>query len=114
MLELNKLKQLLGISKDDNTKDVYLEFILDDVFQIIKDYCHIKEVPEELNTIVLKIAIDLYRNKNLGEEENTLGSISSISEGDTTVSYKSNVVEFKDSLINDYKLQLNRYRKLVW
>ena len=114
MLKLDKLKCLLGISLDDNTKDVYLEFVLDDIFQIIKDYCNIKEVPEELNATVLKMAIDLYRNKNLGEEDNSLGSISSVSEGDTTVSYRSNVHEFKDSLVNDYKAQLNRYRRLVW
>ncbi|EDS78169.1 conserved hypothetical protein [Clostridium botulinum C str. Eklund] len=114
MIKLDKLKQLLGIDKDDNTKDAFLEFALDDIFQIIKDYCHIKEVPEELNNTVLKMAIDLYRNQNLGEEETPLGSISSITEGDTSISYRSSANEFKDSLLNDYKSQLNRYRKLVW
>ena|SRR3712207_2151355 len=114
MLELDKLKSLLGISKDDNTKDIYLEFVLDDIFQIIKDYCNIKEVPEQLNNTVVKMAIDLYRNQNLGEEDTPLGSISSITEGDTSISYRSSVNEFKDSLLNDYKAQLNRYRKLVW
>lgn len=114
MLQLDKLKSLLGISKDDNTKDIYLEFVLDYVFQIIKDYCHIKEVPEELNNTVIKMAIDSYRNQNLGEEETPLGSISSISEGDTSISYRSSENEFKDNLLKDYKSQLNKYRKLVW
>jgi len=114
MIKIEQLKRLLGIDLIDNNKDIYLEFILDDVFQIIKDYCHIKEVPEALNSTVLKMAIDLYRNQNLGEEETPLGSISSITEGDISVSYRSSANEFKDSLLNDYKSQLNKYRKLVW
>lgn len=114
MTNLEKLKKLLGIALEDGSKDFLLEFALEDVEQIVKDYCHIKEIPKELNTTVLKMAIDSYRNENLGEEESSLGSISSITEGDTTVSYRSAASEFKDSLLNDYKAQLNKYRKLVW
>ena len=114
MTNLEKLKKLLGIPLEDNSKDFLLEFILEDTEQIIKDYCNIKEVPEELNNTVLRMAIDLYRNKNPGEEDNSLGSISSITEGDTSISYRSSATEFKDSLLNDYKAQLNKYRRLVW
>lgn len=114
MTNLEKLKKLLGIPLEDNSKDFLLEFTLEDTEQIIKDYCHIKEVPEELNNTVLRMAIDLYRNKNLGEEDSSLGSISSITEGDTSISYRSSATEFKDSLLNDYRPQLNKYRKLVW
>ncbi len=114
MTQLEKLKRLLGIPLEDNSKDFLLEFTLEDVEQVIKDYCRIKEIPEVLNNTVLKMAMDLYRNENLGEEESSLGSVSSISEGDTTVSYKSSSNEFKDTLIKDYKAQLIRYRKLVW
>ncbi|MDU1348275.1 phage head-tail connector protein [uncultured Clostridium sp.] len=114
MTQLEKLKRLLGIELTDTTKDFLLEFTLEDTEQIIKDYCNIKEIPIELNTTVLKMAIDSYRNENLGEEESSLGSISSITEGDTTVSYRSAASEFKDTLIKDYKSQLNKYRKLVW
>ena len=114
MTQLEKLKRLLGIELTDTTKDFLLEFTLEDTEQIIKDYCNIKEIPIELNNTVLKMAIDLYRNENLGEEDSSLGSISSITEGDTSISYRSSATEFKDSLIEDYKAQLNRYRRLVW
>ena len=114
MTNLEKLKKLLGIPLDNDSKDFLLEFTLEDVEQIIKDYCNIKEVPGELNNTALRMAVDLYRNENLGEEESSLGSVSSISEGDTSVSYRSSVSEFKDTLTKDYKVQLNRYRKLVW
>ncbi|HDK7179214.1 TPA: phage head-tail connector protein [Clostridium botulinum] len=114
MTPMGKLKKLLGISLDDDSKDFLLEFALEDVEQIVKDYCHIKEIPKEINNTILKMAMDMYRNENLGEEENSLGSISSISEGDTSIAYRSSATEFKDSLIKDYKAQLNKYRKLVW
>ncbi|AJA42658.1 head-tail connector (endogenous virus) [Clostridium phage phiCT9441A] len=114
MTNLEKLKKLLGITLEDNSKDFLLEFALEDVEQIVKNYCHIKEIPEALNNTVLKMAIDMYRNENLGEEESSLGSISSITEGDTSISYRSSANEFKDSLLKDYKAQLNKYRKLVW
>ncbi|WP_085829388.1 phage head-tail connector protein [Clostridium massiliodielmoense] len=114
MTQMEKLKKLLGIPLEDNSKDFLLEFILEDTEQIIKDYCHIKEVPEELNNTVLRMAIQAYRAQNLGKEESSLGSISSITEGDTSIIYRSSANEFKDCLLNDYKAQLNRYRRLVW
>ncbi|RXM79642.1 hypothetical protein DP144_00050 [Clostridium tetani] len=114
MTQLEKLKKLLGITLEDNSKDFLLEFALEDVGEIVRNYCHIKEIPEALNNTVLKMAIDMYRNENLGGEESSLGSISSITEGDTSISYRSSATEFKDSLIKDYKAQLNKYRKLVW
>lgn len=114
MAQLDKLKQLLGIALSDTSKDFILEFILEDVTQVIKDYCHISEIPTELNNTILKMAIDMYRSENLGSEESSLGSVSSITEGDTTVSYKGINAEAKNSLVKDYKVQLNKYRKLVW
>jgi hypothetical protein len=114
MTQLEKLKKLLGIPLDNDSKDFLLEFTLEDVEQIIKDYCNIKEVPKELNNTVLRMAVDLYRNENLGEEDIPLGSVSSITEGDTSVSFRSANAEFKDTLTKNYKVQLNRYRKLVW
>ncbi|MGN9164960.1 phage head-tail connector protein [Tissierellaceae bacterium HCP3S3_D8] len=114
MTNLEKLKKLLGIPLDNDSKDFLLQFTLDDVEQIIKDYCNIKEVPGELNNTVLRMSVDLYRNENLGEEDIPLGSVSSITEGDTSVSFRSANAEFKDTLTKNYKVQLNRYRKLVW
>lgn len=111
---LNKLKGLLGIDLLDISKDVSLQFALEDVEETIKGYCHIDEIPIGLNTTVIRMAMELYRNENLGDEGIALGSISSISEGDTSTSFRSSASEFKDSLLKDYKSRLNKYRKLVW
>jgi len=112
--KLNKLKELLGIEVIDTSKDTILEFALEDVENIVKDHCNITEIPEGLNTTVIRMAMDLYRNENLGDESIALGSISSISEGDTSTSFRSSASEFKDSLLKDYKSRLNIYRKLAW
>lgn len=112
-MELNKLKQLLGI--EDELQDIQLKFIISDVEETITNYCNIKEVPKGLLNTSYRMAVDLYRNENLGHEESALGSVSSISEGDTSTSFKQSVDDnFKDTLLKNYKPQLNRYRRLVW
>ena len=45
-MELSRLKQLLGIDEGDTSKDVSLSFVISDVEEIIKNYCHIEEVPD--------------------------------------------------------------------
>lgn len=109
-----KIKRLLGLNESDNSKDTILEFILEDVEEIVKNYCNVPTIPEQLNSTILRMAIDMYKNESLGSEDIALGSISSISEGDTSVSYRSSASEFKESLLKDYKSQLNRYRKIRW
>lgn len=112
-MELNKLKQLLGI--EDELQDIQLKFIISDVEEIITNYCNIEEVPKGLLNTSYRMSVDLYRNENLGHEESALGSVSSISEGDTSTSFKQSVDDnFKDTLLKNYKPQLNRYRRLVW
>ncbi|WP_219712050.1 phage head-tail connector protein, partial [Clostridioides difficile] len=86
-MEVERLKKLLGISKEDYSKEMILEFILEDVEEIVKNYCNVSVIPEGLNSTVLRMAIDMYKNENLGSEDIALGSISSISEGDTKVDF---------------------------
>ena len=108
---IEKLKQLLGISADDAPKDILLQFAIDDAESVILNYCNISTVPDGLKTTWVKMALDLYRNENLGSVE-TGKYVSSLSEGDSSVSFKTNYSDFKDSLLKNYISQLNRYRRL--
>ena len=108
---IEKLKQLLGISTDDATKDILLQFAIDDAESVILNYCNISTVPDGLKTTWVKMVLDLYRNENLGSVE-TGKYVSSLSEGDSSVSFKTNYSDFKDSLLKNYISQLNRYRRL--
>ena len=129
-MELEKLKILRGLSdpatdnKDDeedtevNDKknaDIILEFIINNVEEIIKNYCHVEEVPEGLLNTAYRMAIDIYRNENVGSPESASGSVASINEGDTSISFRQYVDDnFKDTLLKNYNKSLNRYRKLVF
>lgn len=113
-MELNKLKQLLGIEETDIEKDVVLEFIIEDIKETILNYCHLEDIPKGLINTSYRMAVELYKNENLGDESVALGSISSISEGDASTSFRSNASEFKESVLKNYKVQLNKYRRLTW
>lgn len=114
-MELGKLKQLLGIDAEDTSKDTAVAFAMASAEEMILNYCNIDTVPEGLQYTSCRMAIALYRNENTGHEENALGSVSSITAGDTTTSFNASVDEsFKESLLNDYKPQLNRYRRVVF
>lgn len=113
-MELKKLKDLIGISKEDASKDVSLEFIMDSVKEIIMNYCNVDEIPDGLNTTAYRMALDIYQNDNVSAESKT-GPVSSITEGDTTVSFDTSSGDaFKDSLIKKYEAQLKRYRRVVF
>lgn len=115
MFKVTKLKNLLGIKVDDTTQDANLEFILDDVTESILNYCNIKELPSGLTNTAYRMAIDLYRCENIGEEDAPLGGVASIKEGDTQTSFSKSIDDnFKDTVMKNYYSQLNRYRKLVW
>ena len=99
-MELAKLKALLGI--EDDSKDVILEFVIADVEETIKNYCHVDSVPEGLVNTGYRMAMDLYRNET-------------ITEGDTSTSFRQYVDDnFKDTVLKNYKSSLNRYRKVAW
>lgn len=112
-MELEELKALLGIA--DESKDAVLDFIIEDVEETIKNYCQIEEVPQGLINTAYRMAMDLYRNENIGSEDCALGSVSSITEGDTSTSFRQYADDnFKDTVLKNYKPQLNRYRKVVF
>lgn len=112
-MDVEMLKLLLGI--EDEKQDNILKFIMADVEETIKNYCNIKEVPDELKNTAYRMAVDLYRNENIGHEDSAPGSVSSLSEGDTSTSFRQYVDDnFKDTLLKNYTKTLNRYRKVAF
>lgn len=111
-MDVEKLKKLLGIT--GTGQDPILEFIIEDVTETIKNYCNISTIPQGLVNTAYRMAMDLYRNENIGDSSISIGQVSSITEGDTSTSFKSSTAEFKDHIMKNYRAQLNKYRKLVW
>ena len=112
-LTVERLSALLGISDPDETVKVHLEFALENAEDTVKNYCHIDEIPAGLETTVLRMALDIYRNEHMGST-NIPQTVSSVQIGDTTTSFKTSAAEFSESLMKNYKPVLNRYRKVVF
>lgn len=112
-MELKILKALLGISEDDQTMDISIQFVMDDVQETILNYCNVDELPEGLINTAYRMAIDLYRGDQPGSN-NTPVTVASISEGDTSTSFNNAADALSGGILKDYAGQLNRYRKLRW
>ena len=120
---LEKLKTLLGITGDD--KDILLQFALDDTKATILNYCNLTFIPKGLETVWIKMSIEFYKASgasagsiNVGASAS--GKVSSISEGDTSVSFDtssssgstSGQSSTTDGIVNNYIVQLNQFRKV--
>ncbi len=110
-MDIATLKMLLGIT--DNSKDFVLQFCLDNTTETILNYCNLVNLPDGLKNTGYRMAMDLYRNENLGSATPDGGLIASKSDGDTSVSFKENT-SFTGSLLKNYEVQLNKYRKMSW
>lgn len=111
MDDLIKLKKLLNIN--NNEKNDILEFIFSNVKEIILNYCHISKIPKELNNTVLRMCVDIYKYEGIGEDE-IKRVAKSVKEGDVLVDFSLSSEVIKDTILNNYRVQLNRFRKLVW
>lgn len=117
MLDVLTLKSLLGLDPGDISTDSALAFALEDAEEIILNYCNISKMPKGLEKTAYRMAMDLYRNEQPGTVKgSTSGSVSSIEEGDTTVSFNTNSYDeaYAASLLKVYSKSLNRYRKVAW
>lgn len=104
--QVERLKVLLGI------KDVLAEFVLESAEEIVKNYCHIDAIPLGLSTTILRMATDIYRNEQPGDDAVPV-VVKSISEGDTSTSFgAAETTGYSESILKNYKKQLNRYRKV--
>ena len=77
---LDMAKVLLGISKEDNSKDELLLIYVDSVMQGILNYCNISIFPRELELRAASMVADSYR-------EYSRANVESISEGGRTVKF---------------------------
>lgn len=111
---LTKLKLLLGIK--DESKTALLSFLIEKASDIICNYCNIEKVPKGLETMLLDMCIKMYRVKNLGQEESKM-EVKSMTEGAVSVSFANAISENQNKamdFLEDYRTQLNRYRKVGW
>lgn len=96
---------------------------LDESKQFILNYCNISSIPSELNFVWANLAFDLLNGAYISSD--TAGcldcikpcEVNSVSAGDMSVSRGSDTMAHKvdlDSLLFNYKDQLNRFRRVNW
>lgn len=103
-----KLWKLLGMEADEKG---LVEFAFADAKETALNYCRLDEIPTGLENTVLRMAMDIFRNEELGSSD-VPGAVASIALGDTSTSFGKTSEEFRSGLLKDYKAQLNRYRRL--
>src|SRR5690606_22097964 len=97
MERLEKLKLILGI--EGTEQDDLLEYLLESTEQKILNYCNIKELPAELEDILIEMAARFYNSLD--------GVAASMKVGDTSVNYST--AKDEQNIIHDYKAQLYRF-----
>ncbi|WP_018306335.1 DNA-packaging protein [Desulfitobacterium hafniense] len=113
----------LRLSLQDDSLQTLVTSYIEEIEMRILHYCGIKAVPVGLKFTWASMAIDAVRIDlpNVAEISDTVGGAESIKVGDTQVSPArgggdvSNTSKSAiDKVVLNYRIDLNRYRKLRW
>lgn len=111
----------LRLDLDDGQKDL-VETYIDEIGRRILHYCNLSEIPAGLKMTWSSMVIDALRieQPNMDGIEETTSGGESIKIGDTSVSPASGSAltnatkSVIDQVVLNYRVDLNRYRKLRW
>ena len=103
---LNRVKCI----SDENIDDDKAGYCYDDAVSIIKGYCGIDEISDDMEMVLADIVFDLYR-----EEVNGFGDVRSIKEGDVAIGFGDSG-RYKNGfyLIKNYEKRLKPFRRVKW
>jgi hypothetical protein len=111
---LENIKNILGIT--DDCKDKIIIQYIKKFTQKVFNYCHIKELPKELEGFIEDKVITIMQYKlqniNISQEK----EVKSIQRGDTKIEYSISEKDEKTLLsfeTDDIK-KLNNFRKVAW
>ena len=108
-----------------------IQLAVDEVKEVIKNYCSIDDIPEALKYTWANMAVDLvrYQYESNNSSEDVLNDIdasdvSNIKIGDTQIALQGNNSERSktlkshrpnlDQIVMNNKEQLNKFRRMVW
>ena len=107
------IKSLLGSA---SPKEDVIEYWVASTKQYILNYCNLKELPEQLNAILIEMTCLRIRFNTNGIGTG-VKNVSSVNDGSQSISYAltgQRSFSSDDELLNQYKSQLNRFRRLKW
>lgn len=105
-----EIKDIVSI-ENSNVDESIIDLAILRAEYMVKNYCNIDSIPQELIYIVADIVTDIIKEKySIKESDN----IKSIQQGDTTISFnsKEEVSISIEDIVRGYSRDLNKYRRL--
>ena len=115
---VNQVKLLIPNNNENPDYDKIIDFTVDKIMNDIANYCNIPidELPNELSTVVVNMAVQAIKVNGLLDSEN-IANIQSLNEGDTSVTFKpmSDIylaLQGLNPITDNYTNILNNFRRL--
>lgn len=119
--DVKKLMTLLGLKEDMAAgKEEYCLFVLEQAEDMVKNYCHIQQMPKTLKNIWFSMAMELYRAILPGQTE-CIGAVKAIREGELSLSFQEGGSDYPSAtllknysgltFLRNYTEQLNGFRR---
>ena len=115
------IKILLGIDINDYSKDQVLNTYSEVMSHKVMSYCNIPSIPVQLEDVVAEMTASLYRTQ-YGLNNTVIAApqaqqIKKETVGDHTIEYatttnSSSNTSVTSEILNDYKMQLNPFRRI--
>lgn len=118
---LEQLKTIFSMSDNDQNENYekILEFSLSKVIQDVANFCNIPidELPEELDYTLVAMTVQVIKTHGWLDPENDSSDVQSLSEGDTSVTFKSITSIFSElkavnPITDNYTNILYNFRRL--
>lgn len=117
--------------KNEAITELDIQLAINEVEEVIKNYCNIDTIPDALKFTWANMAVDLIRyqyESNIGADDALAGidvsDVSNLKIGDTQIALQGNNSERSkilkshrpnlDQIVMNNKEQLNRFRRMVW
>lgn len=117
--------------KNEAITELDIQLAVNEVEEVIKNYCNIDTIPDALKFTWANMAVDLVRyqyESNIGADDVLAGidasDVSNLKIGDTQIALQGNNSERSktlkshrpnlDQIVMNNKQQLNRFRRMVW
>ena len=115
---VNQVKLLIPNNNENPDYDKIVDFTVDKITNDIANYCNIPidELPNELSTVVVSMAVQAIKVNGFLDGENT-ANIQSLNEGDVSVTFKpvSDIyvaLQGLNPITDNYTSILNNFRRL--
>lgn len=116
---LEQLENLLPIDQVEPDRIKVIEWSLKKTVQDVANYLNIPvdELPEELDYTIVAMTAQLIQTHDWLESDNSNGNVQSLSEGDTSVTFKSlsdvySELQSVNAITDNYTNILNNFRRL--